>query len=60
MKFYVKKHHFNYANYPDLQIVHFADLHFNGKIERDLLFAIVKEIDENNPQMICFTGAIIN
>lgn len=60
MKFYVKKHHFDYANYPDLRIAHISDLHFNSKIERDLLFAIVKEISENNPQMICFIGDLID
>ena len=40
-----------------LRVLHFTDLHHKG--DRDLLFKVVRKINELKPDLVCFTGDLI-
>ncbi|MDE6284694.1 MAG: metallophosphoesterase, partial [Bacilli bacterium] len=61
MKFYIKEYSIeNSRVLKDITVAHLSDLDYCSKIGRDLLYAIVREVAVAAPDMICFTGDIID
>ena len=48
------------SGFDGLKIVHFSDLHYNRAITLDKVKSIVKEINEINPDIVVFTGDLID
>lgn len=47
-------------NFDGLKIVHFSDLHYNRAISLNKVKSIVKEINDINPDIVVFTGDLID
>lgn len=48
------------SGFDGLKIVHFSDLHYNRAITLDKVKSIVKEINDINPDIVVFTGDLID
>ena len=47
-------------SYNGLKIVHFSDLHYKKVITEDKVKEIIKEINKIKPDLVIFTGDLIN
>ena len=46
-------------NYNGLKIVHFTDLHYGSTIKEEELKKVVNRINEQNPDIVVFTGDLV-
>ena len=64
MDFITKEYTLHHESIPNgfdgLKIVHFSDLHYNRAISLDKVKSIVKEINLINPDIVVFTGDLID
>ena len=47
------------SNYDGLKIIHFSDLHYGSKVDIEYLKKIIKLINKQKPDLILFTGDLI-
>ena len=48
------------SGYDGLKIVHFSDLHYKKIITEERIKELVKEINNTNPDLIIFTGDLVD
>lgn len=60
-KFYIKQH-IIYSNRcrKDIHIAHISDMHVYEQMDEDFLYELYKELASANPDVICFTGDLLN
>ena len=47
-------------NFNGLKIIHFSDLHYGTTLDNDNIKKIVKQINDREPDIVVFTGDLIN
>lgn len=48
------------SNFNGMKIIHFSDLHYGSTIFEDELESVVKEINKRKPDLVLFTGDLID
>lgn len=60
-KFYIKNHTiYSKRCRKDIHIAHISDMHLYEQMDEALLYELYKELANANPDVICFTGDLLN
>jgi predicted MPP superfamily phosphohydrolase len=54
---WIKIDRFSFGEHPSLRVVHISDIHYKG--ERSYLMRIVAHVNRMEPDVVCFTGDIV-